>query len=181
MAEIEITCPLSDKSVSRLRAGDQVLISGTVYGARDQAHKRLCDLLAAGRDLPFELQGAVIYYVGPTPATGGRVIGSAGPTTASRMDAFTPMLMAAGLKGTIGKGYRGTAVQQAMVEYGAVHFAAMGGFGALLSRHITSSAIVAYEDLGTEAIRKLTFERFPAVVAYDSRGGCVYTSVIEEK
>lgn len=175
MSEIlEITCPLSDEQVKRLQAGDRVLISGEVYGARDQAHKRLCELLAAGKTLPFEIRGAVIYYVGPTPATDGRVIGSAGPTTSMRMDAFTPMLMAKGLKGTIGKGYRGPEVQEAMVKYGAVHFAAMGGFGALLSKHITASEIIAYEDLGTEAIRKLTFEKFPAVVAYDSYGASVY-------
>lgn len=173
---LEITCPLSDEQVENLRAGDQVLISGIVYAARDQAHKRLCALLAAGQPLPFEIRGAVIYYVGPTPARQDRVIGSAGPTTSMRMDAFTPMLIKAGLKGTIGKGYRGPEVQEAMVQYRAVHFAAMGGFGALLSQHITASEVIAYEDLGTEAIRELTFEKFPAVVAYDFYGASVYTN-----
>lgn len=170
----KITTPLTDEQIRILRAGDQVLISGIVYGARDQAHKRLCELLDCGKKLPFALSGAVIYYVGPTPATGGRVIGSAGPTTSMRMDPFTPALMKAGLKGTIGKGYRGPQVQEAMVQYGAVHFAAMGGFGALLSKYITASRIVAYEDLGTEAIRELVFEDFPAVVAYDCYGKTVY-------
>lgn len=170
----KITTPLTDEQICTLRAGDQVLISGIVYGARDQAHKRLCELLNSGKKLPFELSGAVIYYVGPTPATGGRAIGSAGPTTSMRMDPFTPALLKAGLKGTIGKGYRGPQVQEAMVQYGAVHFAAMGGFGALLSKYITSSRIVAYKDLGTEAIRELVFEDFPAVVAYDYYGKTVY-------
>jgi fumarate hydratase subunit beta len=170
----KISTPLTDEQIGDLRAGDQVVISGVVYGARDQAHKRLCELLDKGGTPPFDMRGAVVYYVGPTPATEGRTIGSAGPTTAMRMDAFTPALLRAGLKGTIGKGYRGPKVQEAMVRYGAVHFAAMGGFGALLSKYITSSRIVAYEDLGTEAIRELVFEDFPAVVAYDCYGKTVY-------
>ena len=158
----------------QLRAGDEVLISGTVLTGRDQAHKRLCALIEQGHPLPVELAGAVIYFVGPTPAGPGKVIGAAGPTTSARMDAFSPMLFAAGLKGTIGKGYRGQAVREAMVRYTGVHFATLGGAGALLSKHITKSEIVAYEDLGTEAIRKLTFEDFPAVVAYDCCGNSVY-------
>lgn len=169
-----ITTPLTDEQIRDLRAADPVRISGVVYSARDQAHKRLCEALQSGGPLPFEIRGAMIYYTGPTPASRGRIIGSAGPTTAMRMDAFTPALVRAGLKGTIGKGYRAPAVQESMIRYGAVHFAAMGGFGALLSQYITASRIVAYEDLGTEAIRELIFENFPAVVAYDIYGNSVY-------
>ncbi len=172
--EKRIQVPLSDEVVRRLRAGDEVLISGTVLTARDQAHKRLCALIEQGRPLPVELAGAVIYFVGPTPAAPGKVIGAAGPTTSSRMDAFSPMLFAAGLKGTIGKGYRGQAVREAMVRCGGVHFATLGGAGALLSKHIVKSEIVAYEDLGTEAIRRLTLDKFPAIVAYDCHGNSVY-------
>ena len=172
--KIRLNTPLSDKAIASLRAGDEVLISGAVYGARDQAHKRLCGLLDAGKNLPIDLAGAAVYYVGPTPAHEGRVIGSAGPTTSTRMDPFTPALLARGLKATIGKGYRGPEVQEAMVKYKAVHLATMGGFGALLAKHITASEIIAYEDLGTEAIRRLVFEDFPAVVAYDIHGNTVY-------
>ena len=171
---IEIQTPLSDDVVRSLRAGNEVLISGVVYSGRDQAHKRLCELMDAGGQLPIELTGAVIYYVGPTPAAEGRAIGSAGPTTSSRMDAFSPKLIAAGLKGMIGKGYRGDEVRDALKEYGAVHFATIGGAGALLSNHIVESEIVAYEDLGTEAIRRMVFKDFPAVVAYDCYGNTVY-------
>ena len=175
MADVKtLMTPLTDEAVASLRAGDEVLITGVVYTARDQAHKRLCELLEAGRPLPVDLRGAVIYFVGPTPAAEGRVIGSAGPTTSSRMDAFTPRLLAAGLKATIGKGYRGRDVQAALVKHKAVHLAAMGGFGALLSKHIVASEIVAYEDLGTEAIRRLEVKDFPAIVAYDSYGETVY-------
>lgn len=172
--EKHIQTPLTEKVVRQLRAGDEVLISGMVLTGRDQAHKRLCELIDAGRELPVELAGAVIYFVGPTPAANGKPIGAAGPTTSSRMDAFSPMLFACGLKATIGKGYRNQTVRNALVQYGAVHFAALGGAGALLSRHITKSEIVAYEDLGTEAIRRLTFENFPAIVAYDCHGNSVY-------
>ena len=171
---IKIETPLSDEVVRSLRAGDEVQISGVVYSGRDQAHKRLCGLIDAGGELPIELAGAVIYYVGPTPAPAGRAIGSAGPTTSSRMDAFSPRLIAKGLKGMIGKGYRGDEVRGALKEYGAVHFATIGGAGALLSNHIVECEIVAYEDLGTEAIRRLVLKDFPAVVAYDSYGGSVY-------
>ena len=169
-----IQTPLKDEIVRQLRAGDEVLISGTVLTGRDQAHKRLCELIDAGNLLPVELEGQAIYFVGPTPAAAGKVIGAAGPTTSSRMDAFSPMLFGQGLKASIGKGYRGQAVRDALVQYGAVHFAALGGAGALLSKHITKSEIVAYEDLGTEAIRRLTFENFPVVVAYDCHGNSVY-------
>lgn len=166
----KINTPLTNEVVRSLKAGDQVAISGTVYTARDAAHQRLCDLLAQGRRLPIDLNGAVIYFVGPTPARPPRPIGSAGPTTSSRMDAFSPKLLAAGLKGMIGKGYRGEAVREALQKYCGVHFAAVGGAGALLSEYIISAEIVAYQDLGTEAIRKLNIENFPAIVAYDSFG-----------
>jgi fumarate hydratase subunit beta len=171
---IDITTPLDDQVVKSLRAGDEVFISGAVLTGRDQAHKRLCDLIEKGQNLPVDLTGMLIYFVGPTPAAEGRVIGAAGPTTSSRMDAFTPSLLACGLKGTIGKGYRGDAVRKALQDHCGVHFAALGGGGALLSKHITSSEIIAYEDLGTEAIRLLKFEKFPAVVAYDCYGKSVY-------
>ena len=171
---IKIETPLSEEKVRSLRAGDEVLISGIVYAARDMAHKRLCDSIAKGEALPVDLRGAVIYFVGPTPARPGKVIGSAGPTTSSRMDAFSPVLIANGLRAMIGKGYRGGAVVAAMREYGAVHLAAIGGAGALLSKHIKKAEVVAYEDLGTEAIRRLEVEDFPAIVAYDSFGNSVY-------
>ena len=161
--------------VRSLRAGDEVAISGVLYTARDMAHKRLCELIDAGKELPVELAGAVIYFVGPTPAGEGRVIGAAGPTTSSRMDAFSPKLVAAGLKGMIGKGYRSEEGRQALKKYGAIHFATIGGAGALLSKHIVSADVIAYEELGTEAIRRLEVKDFPAVVAYDCRGGTVYS------
>ncbi|MBN1795381.1 MAG: Fe-S-containing hydro-lyase [Sedimentisphaerales bacterium] len=172
--KVKLTAPLKDSDIRTLRAGQNVLISGVIYSARDMAHKRLCEALDKGEELPFALAGAIIYFLGPTPARPGRAIGSAGPTTASRMDNFSPKLMANGLKAMIGKGARNDAVRQALKEYGAVHLAAMGGAGALLSKKIVSSEIVAYEDLGTEAIRKLEVVDFPAVVAYDSYGNCVY-------
>ena len=175
---IKIQTPLSNSIVEMLKAGDKVAISGTVYTARDQAHKKMCELIVAGKPLPIDLAGAVIYFVGPTPAAEGKVIGSAGPTTSSRMDAFSPKLIEAGLKGMIGKGYRGDKVRQALKKYKALHFAAIGGAGALLSKHIISAEIVAYEELGTEAIRRLVFEEFPATVAYDSNGGDVYEGTI---
>jgi len=169
-----IHTPLTEAAIDRLRAGDEVLLSGTVYAARDQAHKRLCALIEAGQPLPFDPAGQAIYYVGPTPTPPGHVIGAAGPTTSSRMDGFTPALLACGIKATIGKGLRGSAVQEAIVKYGAVHFSALGGAGALLSRHIVANELVAWEDLGAEAVRKLEFKNFPLIVAYDSHGGCVY-------
>jgi len=172
--KIEITAPLTDSIVQGLRAGDEVLISGTVLTARDQAHKRLCERIAQGQPLPVDLDGALIYFVGPTPAAPGRVIGAAGPTTSARMDAFTPTLLAHGVRGTLGKGYRDKTVRDAMVKYSAVHFVAIGGAGALLSKHIVKSEIIAYEDLGTEAIRRLEFKDFPAFVAYDCHGNSVY-------
>lgn len=166
--------PLTDSVVHSLKAGDEVSICGAIYTARDIAHKRLCKLIDAGGKLPFELEGAIIYFLGPTPARPGRVIGSAGPTTSSRMDAFSPALIAKGLRAMIGKGYRGVEVRDALKKYGAVHLSAIGGAGALLSKHIISAEVIAYEDLGTEAVRKLQVVDFPAVVAYDSYGNTVY-------
>jgi len=169
----KLQAPLTETDVRSLRAGDEVLISGIVYTARDMAHKRLCEAIEAGRELPFELTGAIIYFVGPTPAPPGKVIGAAGPTTSSRMDPFSPTLIAHGLRAMIGKGYRGDHVRAAMEEYGAVHLATIGGAGALLSQHIVAAEVVAYEDLGTEAIRRLQVVDFPAVVAYDCNGNSV--------
>ena len=171
---VTLQAPLTEAAVRLLKAGDEVLITGVVYGARDMAHKRLCEVIDAGRELPFELEGAIIYFVGPTPARPGRVIGAAGPTTASRMDAFSPKLIAKGLRAMIGKGYRSAEVIHALKKYGAVHFTTIGGAGALLSKHIVSAEIIAYEDLGTEAIRKLRVVDFPAIVAYDANSETVY-------
>jgi fumarate hydratase subunit beta len=166
--------PLTDSVVRSLKVGDEVLVSGIIYTARDMAHKRLCEAIDAGRKLPFELEGAIIYFVGPSPARPGKVIGAAGPTTSSRMDTFSPKLIAHGLRAMIGKGYRNEEVRDALKKYGAVHLSTIGGAGALLSKHIVSAEVLAYEDLGTEAIRKLQVVDFPAVVAYDSHGNTVY-------
>jgi len=166
--------PLTKDMVRALKAGDEVLISGVIYGARDMAHKRLCEAIRAKRKLPLTLQGAIIYFVGPTPARPGKVIGAAGPTTSSRMDAFSPILFARGLKATMGKGYRGSEVREALRKYNAVHFITIGGAGALLSKHIVAAQVIAYEDLGTEAIWKLDVVYFPAIVAYDCYGNSVY-------
>jgi len=175
MREIKkINMPLTGEAVACLRAGDQVAVSGVVYTARDMAHKRLVGAIEAGDELPFELAGACIYFLGPTPARPGKVIGAAGPTTSSRMDTFSPTLISKGLKAMIGKGYRGDEVRRALKEYKAVHLATIGGAGALLSKHIVKCEVVAYEDLGTEAIRKLEVVDFPAVVAYDCYGNSVY-------
>jgi fumarate hydratase subunit beta len=170
----QLKAPLKEMDVRQLRAGDEVEITGVVYTARDMAHKRLCAALAQGHELPLALEGAIIYFVGPTPARAGAVIGAAGPTTSSRMDPFSPQLFARGLRATMGKGYRSEAVRQALREHGAVHLATLGGAGALLSKHIASAEIIAYGDLGTEAIRRLEVVDFPAVVAYDAAGGSVY-------
>ena len=175
MSEIKkLQPPLSDSDVRSLKAGDEVVVSGVVYAARDMAHKRLCEAVDAGQKLPFELEGAVIYFVGPSPAQPGRVIGAAGPTTSSRMDAFSPKLIAGGLRAMIGKGYRGQQVREALKKYGAVHLSTIGGAGALLSRYIVSAEVIAYNDLGTEAVRKLEVADFPAIVAYDCYGNSVY-------
>lgn len=174
---MKLSPPLSSDQVEALSAGMDVRISGVIYTGRDMAHKRLCALIEAGKPLPFDLKGQIIYFVGPTPAPAGRPIGAAGPTTAARMDAFSPILLAAGLKGMIGKGYRDDRVRQALVEHRAVHFSTIGGAGALLSRHIVSAEVIAFEDLGTEAIRKLEVVDFPCVVAYDAFGKSVYDGI----
>ena len=179
MAEIKnITTPLCLSDVCSLRAGDEVSISGVLLTGRDQAHKRLCELIEAGKELPVDLKGQVIYFVGPSPAREGRAIGSAGPTTSSRMDAFSGALIERGLKGMIGKGYRGENVRKALQDGRAVHFATIGGAGALLSKHIVKSEIIAFADLATEAIRLLEVVDFPAIVAYDCHGGSVYEDAI---
>lgn len=169
--------PLTEADVRQLRAGEEVVIDGTVYTARDMAHNRLCQAIDRGESLPIELKGAIIYFVGPTPARPGRVIGAAGPTTSARMDPFSPKLIAHGLRAMIGKGYRNDEVRRALRQYGAVHLSTLGGAGALLSRHIIRAEVVAYEDLGTEAIRRLEVVDFPAVVAYDAAGGSVYDDI----
>ena len=170
----KITAPLSHEAARTLRAGDSCLISGTIYTARDAAHKRLCELIEKGEKLPFDVENSIVYFVGPTPAKPGQAIGSAGPTTAYRMDAYSPALIKMGQTGMIGKGKRSSEVISAMKEHGAVYFGATGGCGALLSKCIKASEIVAYEDLGAEAIRKLTVEDFPVVVIIDSLGNNLY-------
>ncbi len=175
MSEIKkITTPLTPETVESLRAGDQVLISGAVYAARDAAHARLVALLDEGKELPFDIRGQVVYYVGPSPAKPGQVIGSAGPTTSTRMDAYSPRLMEIGLKGMIGKGSRSQSVKDAMRTHKAVYFGAVGGAAALIARRITGSEIVAWEELGPEAIRRLTVVDFPAHVINDIYGGDLY-------
>ena len=171
---ISITAPLTREAARQLKAGDSCLISGVIYTARDAAHKRLCELVAQGKELPLDIRDSVIYFVGPTPAKPGQVIGSAGPTTSYRMDAYSPTLIALGQTGMIGKGKRGPEVIAAMKERGAVYFGAIGGCGALLSKCIKKSELVAYEDLGAEAIRRLEVENFPAVVIIDSQGNNLY-------
>ena len=164
-----------DKSVSEtLKAGDYVYLSGTVYVARDAAHKRMTEVLSEGGALPFDIKDQTIYYMGPSPAREGRVIGSAGPTTASRMDKYAPALMDLGQTGMIGKGKRTQAVKDSLIKNKVTYFAAVGGAGALLSKCITSSEVIAYEDLGTEAVRKLTVRDFPVIVVMDCHGGCLY-------
>lgn len=172
--ERRVQLPLTAEEAASLRAGDLVTLSGTVYTARDAAHRRMDEALDRGEPLPFPLAGQTIYYMGPSPARPGRVIGSAGPTTASRMDRYTPRLLDLGLRAMIGKGRRSPEVVAAMVRRGAVYFAAVGGAGALLSRCIRSARVVAYEDLGPEAVRALVLEDFPAVVAIDARGRDLY-------
>ena len=171
---ISITAPQTREAARQLKAGDSCLISGVIYTARDAAHKRLCELAAQGKPFPMEMQDAVIYFVGPTPAKEGQAIGSAGPTTSYRMDAYSPTLIANGQTGMIGKGKRGPEVIAAMKEHGAVYFGAIGGCGALLSKCIKKAEIVAYEDLGAEAIRRLEVEDFPAIVIIDSEGNNLY-------
>ncbi len=168
--EKHIHTPLTDETIRDLKAGDTVYITGTIYTARDAAHKRMHEALQNGEHLPIEMQGNMIYYMGPSPARPGRPIGSAGPTTATRMDKYTPQLLDLGLKGMIGKGKRSAEVKEAMQRNGAVYFAAVGGAGALLSKAIEASEVIAYEDLGTEAIRKLDVREFPTIVVIDAEG-----------
>ena len=169
-----INAPFYKETADRLKAGDYVYITGTIYTARDAAHKRMYEALAEGKELPLEMENTVIYYMGPSPAREGRPIGSAGPTTASRMDKYAPSLLDLGLRGMIGKGKRTEEVKNAIVRNHAVYFAAVGGAGALLSKCIKSSEVIAYDDLGTEAIRKLEVENFPVIVVIDSEGNNLY-------
>ena len=171
---VKITTPLTREAVRNLKAGDSCLISGVIYTARDAAHKRLCELVAEGKELPLDVKDAIIYFVGPTPAKPGQAIGSAGPTTSYRMDAYSPTLIKEGLTGMIGKGKRGPEVIDAMKECGAVYFGAIGGCGARLSKCIKKAEVIAYEDLGAEAIRRLEVEDFPAIVIIDSEGNNLY-------
>lgn len=174
-----IQVPLCSAETASLRAGDYVYLSGTIYTARDAAHKRMYEALQRGEALPVEVAGNTIYYMGPSPAREGRPIGSAGPTTAGRMDKYTPMLLDLGLKGMIGKGKRSREVREAIVRNGAVYFAAVGGAGALLSRAVLASEVIAYDELGTEAIRKLTVKDFPVIVVIDSQGNDLYETAVK--
>lgn len=175
-----INAPLSKEDAAGLRAGDYVYINGTIYTARDAAHKRMYEALERGEKLPMDMESNIIYYMGPSPAREGRPIGSAGPTTASRMDKYAPSLLDLGLRGMIGKGKRSQAVIDGITRNGAVYFAAVGGAGAILSKAIKSSEVIAYEDLGTEAIRKLEVENFPVVVVIDSLGNNLYETAVEQ-
>ena len=171
---IRLKTPLTNTDVEKLKAGDKVLLNGVIYTGRDAAHKRLFDLLKEGKPLPIEIKGQIIYYVGPAPAKPGRAIGSAGPTTSGRMDAYSPKLMEIGLKGMIGKGMRKKEVVEAMKKYKAVYFAATGGAGALLAKAIKKAQVVAYEDLGPEAINRLEVVDFPVIVVNDTKGNDLY-------
>lgn len=175
-----VKVPLDAKEAAGLRSGDYIYLTGTIYAARDAAHKRMYESLKKGEHLPIDMRNNVLYYMGPSPARDGRPIGSAGPTTASRMDSYTPELLDLGLKGMIGKGKRTEEVRQAVMRNGAVYFAAVGGAGALLSKSITASEVIAYEDLGTEAIRKLEVKDFPVIVVIDAEGNNLYETAIEE-
>jgi fumarate hydratase subunit beta len=170
----DIRTPLTDADVEALKSGDRVRITGVIYTARDAAHGRLFPLIEQGRPLPIDVRGQIMYYTGPSPARPGSVVGSIGPTTASRMDKFTPALFRLGLKGTIGKGYRGQAVKDALRQHRCAYFGAIGGAGAVLSEYVKTLEVVAYEDLGTEAIRRLEVDNFPAIVLYDCHGGDLY-------
>ncbi len=170
----DITTPLTDKDAESLKAGDRVRITGVVYTARDAAHARLFPLIEKGEKLPIDVRGQIIYYTGPSPARPGQVAGSIGPTTASRMDKFTPALLRIGLKGVIAKGYRSQPVKDAFKQYKGVYFGSVGGAGAVLSGFVKKLEVVAYDDLGTEAIRRLEVENFPAIVLYDCQGGDLY-------
>lgn len=175
-----ITTPLKEEEIKNLKAGDYVYITGTIYTARDAAHKRMYERLERKETLPIELENNIIYYMGPSPAREGQIIGSAGPTTSSRMDKYTPELIRLGLKGMIGKGKRSEQVKEAIIKNKAVYFAAIGGAGALLSKCIISSKVIAYEDLGTEAIRKLEVKNFPVIVVIDTEGNNLYETAVKE-
>jgi len=175
MAEYSLEIPLKDEDIEKLKAGDKVSLTGVVYTARDAAHKRLVELLERGEELPIPLEGQVIYYVGPAPTPPGKPIGSAGPTTSYRMDPYTPALIERGLKGMIGKGERSEQVVEAMKKHKAVYFAATGGAAALISKRIVKAEVIAYEDLGAEAIRRLEVKDFPLIVAQDCHGGNIYS------
>lgn len=175
-----IKAPLEKEIVKTLRAGDYVYITGTIYTARDAAHKRMDETLREGKELPVPLKDEIVYYMGPSPAREGRVIGSAGPTTASRMDKYTPKLLDLGLSGMIGKGKRSKEVIDAIIRNQSVYFAAVGGAGALLSKCIQESEVVAYDDLGTEAVRRLTVKNFPVIVVIDCEGNNLYETAIEQ-
>ena len=175
-----INVPMTKEKAASLKAGDYVYLTGTIYTARDAAHKRMDEALDRGEALPFDIEGSIIYYMGPSPAREGRPIGSAGPTTASRMDKYTPRLLDLGMGAMIGKGKRSKVVMDAIVRNGAVYFAAVGGAGAILSKCILSSEIVAYEDLGTEAVRRLTIQDFPVVVVMDTLGNNLYETAVKE-
>ena len=175
-----INAPISDEDAKSLNSGDYVYITGTIYTARDAAHKRMAEALSAGQPLPIDMKNNIIYYMGPSPAREGRPIGSAGPTTASRMDKYAPDLLDLGLKGMIGKGKRSQEVIQAIIDNKAVYLAAVGGAGALLSKCIKKSEVIAYDDLGTEAIRKMTVENFPAIVVIDSEGHNLYETAVKD-
>jgi fumarate hydratase subunit beta len=170
----KVKLPLTEETLPELRAGDNVLLSGVLYVARDAAHKRMVEALDQGKPLPFDIRGQTIYYMGPSPAKPGQTIGSAGPTTSRRLDSYSPRLLAEGLKGMIGKGVRSQAVKDALKKHKAVYLAAIGGTGALISKSITKSEIIAYEELGTEAVRRLEVENFPATVINDIYGGDLY-------
>ena len=175
-----INAPISDEDAKSLHSGDYVYITGTIYTARDAAHKRMAEALSAGQPLPIDMKNNIIYYMGPSPAREGRPIGSAGPTTASRMDKYAPDLLDLGLKGMIGKGKRSQSVIDGIVRNGAVNFAAVGGAGAILSKCIKKSTVIAYDDLGTEAIRELKVENLPVIVVIDSDGNNLYETAIKE-
>lgn len=174
MAEHKITTPVSDETIEKMRAGDRVFITGYLLTARDAAHKKLVDLIKEGKELPIDIRGQIIYYVGPTPARPGKAIGSAGPTTSYRMDSYAPLLHSMGLKGTIGKGSRSEEVKEALKKYKAVYLAAVGGAGALISKSIESQEVVAYPELGPEAIIRLKVKDFPCIVINDMYGGDLY-------
>ena len=177
--DIKIDAPIKQEQLDNLKAGDYVYITGTIYTARDAAHKRMYEAIQNNEELPMEMEGNIIYYMGPSPAREGRPIGSAGPTTASRMDKYAPTLLDLGLKGMIGKGKRSKEVLDAVVRNKSIYFAAVGGAGALLSKCIKESEVIAYDDLGTEAIRKLKVEDLPAIVVIDTKGNNLYEMVLE--